>query len=118
MKGHEMTLEQMRDEKFAPEEQPERLSIDKLNELIEEHKEAILSKPQFKRGDVVELSDLGEATDPFLRPGQRAVVVAQGKSVTERSNDLNQDVEVHLFDVYGQFIRMATDSRFLRKVGK
>lgn len=118
MKGHEMVIDSMREETMAPEQQPERLSIDKLNAKIAEHKEAILAKPVLKRGDIVEVNELGLASDHFLKPGQHAVVISQGKVVTDRSGDINQDLEIHLFDVYGGFIRMATDSRFVKKGGK
>lgn len=118
MKGHEMVVNNMREETMALEQQPERLSIDKLNALVATHKDAILAKNTFKRGDLVEVNELGIASDHFLKPGQTAVVIAQGKPVTDRTNDINQDIEIHLFDVYGGFIRMATDSRFIKKAGE
>ena len=93
------------------------LTVEQMNLLLDTHKEGIVSKPSFKRGDMVELSDLGKAVGlNFMKVGQRAVVAGWGKSVVAITNDEGRDLELQMFDAAGHFIRVATDSRFVKLV--
>ena len=100
-------------------EKPTTYCVESLNKKLREHAANMSAKNTFKRGDIVRLNDLGvAAADPqaTLRPGQEAMVMAWGKTVVTQTNCESADVELNLFNIYGNFVRIFGDSRMLELV--
>jgi hypothetical protein len=100
-------------------QEPVRLTVEQRNELFDKHLPTVSSKPSFKAGDIVELNDLGASLNlGFMAPGQKAYVKHWGQAITKMTGDDARDVEIQLFNDRGELIRVATDSRFLKKTIK
>lgn len=100
-------------------EKPTTYCVESLNKKLREHAANMSAKNTFKRGDIVRLNALGiAAADPqaTLRAGQEAMVMSWGKTVTTQTNCENADVELNLFNIYGNFVRIFGDSRMLELV--
>lgn len=104
----------------APQER-KTYCVDSLNKKLREHAHLISDRGSFKRGDVIRLNALGvEAAlpDGTLQPKAEAIVVAWGKDVVKTTGSESADVELNLFNKYGEFCRIYGDSRMLELVEK
>ena len=98
------------------------LTIDQVNEIFLQHEDMMRDVPVFRRGDVVELNELGQLIDMDMErldkvePKQLLMVLACGKEALNITGDPFRDCVMNYVNKEGKLKVLALGSRFLKKV--